>query len=97
MKERQSNIELLRIIAMFLVLLVHADFYSLGVVTPQDIRAFSLDSVLGLTLNNSLTLLKIPIFSPKNNYITFFKVNNYIVHFFKYKKARTILASYYYN
>ena len=46
MKERQSNIELLRIIAMFLVLLVHADFYSLGVVTPQDIRAFSLDSVL---------------------------------------------------
>lgn len=46
MKERQSNIELLRIIAMFLVLLVHANFYSLGVVTPQDIRAFSLDSVL---------------------------------------------------
>lgn len=28
--KRQSNIELLRIIAMFLVLVVHADFWSLG-------------------------------------------------------------------
>lgn len=46
MRTRQSNIELLRIIAMFLVLLVHADFYSLGVVTPQDIRVSPLDSVL---------------------------------------------------
>lgn len=29
-KERDSNIELLRLIAMFLVLIVHADFFSLG-------------------------------------------------------------------
>lgn len=46
MKERQSNIELLRIIAMFLVLLVHADFFSLGGVTSQDIRVAPLDSTL---------------------------------------------------
>lgn len=29
-KQRQSNIELLRIISMFLVLIVHSDFFSLG-------------------------------------------------------------------
>lgn len=33
-KERLSNMELLRIVAMFLVLLVHADFFSLGF--PED-------------------------------------------------------------
>ncbi len=35
-KTRLSNIELLRIVAMFLVLVVHADFYSLGVPTQED-------------------------------------------------------------
>lgn len=30
-KMRDSNMELLRIVAMFLVLVVHADYYSLGV------------------------------------------------------------------
>lgn len=33
-KARLSNMELLRIVAMFLVLLVHADFFSLGF--PED-------------------------------------------------------------
>lgn len=33
---RQSNFELLRIIAMFLVLAVHANFYSIGNVTKED-------------------------------------------------------------
>lgn len=46
MKERQSNIELLRIVAMFLVLMVHADFFSLGAVTPQEIRLSPLDAIL---------------------------------------------------
>lgn len=36
MKVRQSNMELLRIIAMFLVLLVHADFFSLGAPSASD-------------------------------------------------------------
>ena len=34
--ERQSNFELLRIIAMFLVLVVHADYFSLGAPSYQD-------------------------------------------------------------
>lgn len=33
---RQSNIELLRIVAMFLVLVVHADFWSLGIPKAAD-------------------------------------------------------------
>lgn len=36
MNVRQSNMELLRIIAMFLVLLVHADFFSLGAPSASD-------------------------------------------------------------
>ena len=36
MRARKSNMELLRILAMFLVLLVHADFYSLGAPSVQD-------------------------------------------------------------
>lgn len=35
-KERDSNIELLRLLAMFLVLVVHADFFSLGMPTYDD-------------------------------------------------------------
>lgn len=35
-KERESNIELLRLLAMFLVLIVHADFFSLEIPTPKD-------------------------------------------------------------
>lgn len=35
-KIRKSNFELLRIVAMFLVLVVHADFYSLGVPTYEE-------------------------------------------------------------
>ena len=36
-KERLSNIELLRLLAMFLVLVVHADFFSLGTPTQEDV------------------------------------------------------------
>lgn len=35
-KERQSNIELLRILAMFLVLVVHADFWANGAPTQEE-------------------------------------------------------------
>lgn len=45
-KTRDSNIELLRMLAMFLVLLVHADFLSLGTPTLQDIQTSTLDSTL---------------------------------------------------
>jgi surface polysaccharide O-acyltransferase-like enzyme len=40
MKERDSNIELLRIVAMILVMVVHASFLAIGV--PQTIDAISL-------------------------------------------------------
>ena len=36
---RQSNMELLRIVAMFLVLVVHADFFSLGTPTQESCQA----------------------------------------------------------
>lgn len=36
-KERDSNMELLRLVAMFLVLVVHADFFSLGMPTYRDV------------------------------------------------------------
>ena len=39
MKERDSNFELLRIVAMMLVMLVHANYYSLGDVTRSEIMA----------------------------------------------------------
>ena len=37
---RQSNIELLRIVAMMLVLIVHADFLALGALMPLRSRRF---------------------------------------------------------
>ena len=37
-KERLSGMEMLRIIAMFLVLVVHADYFSLGAPTYQDVQ-----------------------------------------------------------
>lgn len=46
MKVRQSNMELLRIIAMFLVLLVHADFFSLGSPSASDCANAPVDSSL---------------------------------------------------
>ncbi len=45
-KERNSSMELLRIIAMLLVLVVHASFKSLGVPTQGDIIEFPLSSFL---------------------------------------------------
>ena len=45
-KKRHSGIELLRIIAMFLVLVVHAGFFSLGAPTYEDILSDSLPSFM---------------------------------------------------
>lgn len=42
---RQSNFELLRIVAMFLVLVVHADYVSLGSVTSEELSMDFLPSV----------------------------------------------------
>lgn len=43
-KVRNSNIELLRMLAMFLVLLVHADFFSLGAPSVLDVQTIPVDS-----------------------------------------------------
>lgn len=43
-KQRLSNIELLRVISMFLVLLVHADYFSLGAPTVDDIKIDPVDA-----------------------------------------------------
>lgn len=43
-KKRESNMELLRIISMFLVLVVHADFLSLGIPTSKDLAADSVQT-----------------------------------------------------
>ena len=38
-KKRDSNIELLRLLAMFLVLVVHADFFSLGIPAQSEVMS----------------------------------------------------------
>lgn len=43
-KQRSSNIELLRMVAMFLVLLVHADYFSLGAPSVMDVKNHPIDS-----------------------------------------------------
>lgn len=59
--ERQSNYELLRIIAMFLVLVVHADFFSLGKPTMEEITASPAKSYLRF-LFESLSLVSVNVF-----------------------------------
>ncbi len=58
---RQSNFEVLRMIAMFLVLLVHANFMSIGAPSPQD---FSNDLLPSLTriLIQTISLYGVNIF-----------------------------------
>lgn len=46
MKNRDSNFELLRIVAMMLVMLVHANYLSLGNVTQSELHAAPLTGVL---------------------------------------------------
>ena len=48
---RQSNIELLRIISMFLVLMVHANFWSLGTPDRQELTSFPMATGFRIFLN----------------------------------------------
>lgn len=45
-KERDSNMELLRMVAMFMVLLVHADYFALGAPSVEYIQTNQADSFL---------------------------------------------------
>lgn len=58
---RQSNIELLRIIAMFLVLVVHADFWALGSPTIKDFSSNTL-SAFTRTLIESISIVCVNVF-----------------------------------
>ena len=45
-KERDSNIELLRIVAMLLVMMVHANFFTLGPPSQTDINTSFVSSFM---------------------------------------------------
>ena len=60
-KLRSSNIELLRIISMFLVLIVHADYFSLGAPTITEITDKPLSSFARI-LFESLSILCVNVF-----------------------------------
>lgn len=47
---RKTNVELLRLLAMFLVLVVHADFWSLGAPTFQDVQYSFLPSIIRIVI-----------------------------------------------
>lgn len=49
-KERQSNFELLRIISMFMVLILHADFWAIGGPTAEEITGTPASSVTRVVL-----------------------------------------------
>ncbi len=51
-KVRQSNIELLRIVAMFLVLVVHADFLALNIPTHDEMATEPLSSTVRLFMQS---------------------------------------------
>ncbi len=40
--KRASNIELLRIVAMMMIVLLHANYYSIGGVSPEDVEVFDI-------------------------------------------------------
>lgn len=51
-KVRLSNIELLRIIAMVLVMVVHSDFFSLGVPTGNDLQNHTIPTVIRILIQS---------------------------------------------
>lgn len=59
--KRESNIELCRIIAMLLVLLLHANYFSLGGVELNDIEADPFDSFLKV-LSEQLCIICVNVF-----------------------------------
>lgn len=59
--ERQSNFELLRIVAMFLVLIVHADFFSLGAPSHEDLILHPISSLMRYVIQ-SLSLVCVNVY-----------------------------------
>lgn len=59
--QRQSNFEALRILAMFLVLVVHADYYSLGAPDLVDVKASPLSSYIRMFIE-SLSIVCVNVF-----------------------------------
>lgn len=60
-KQRQSNMELLRIIAMFLILVVHSDYFSLGAPTREDIIVSPIASMTRIGIE-SVSLICVNLF-----------------------------------
>jgi surface polysaccharide O-acyltransferase-like enzyme len=60
-KERQSNIELLRIIAMFLVMVVHANVFSLGLPTYYEYSNAPISSFTRILIE-SLAIVSVNVF-----------------------------------
>lgn len=58
---RQSNMELLRILAMFLILTVHADFWALGAPTQQECYSAPLSSLTRILIE-SIAILSVNVF-----------------------------------
>ena len=59
--ERESNFELLRIIAMFLVLVVHADYFSLGRPSFEEYTSYPLSSVTRILIE-SISIVCLNVF-----------------------------------
>lgn len=59
--QRQSNFELLRIIAILLVLILHADFYALEGPVANDIINSPTDSMLRI-LFQAITIVAVNVF-----------------------------------
>lgn len=51
-KTRQSNLELLRIIAIFLIMVVHATYYTFGMPQPEEIRQSPLHEFFFIGIKN---------------------------------------------
>ena len=60
-KERESNFELLRIISMFLVLVVHADYFSLGAPSFQDCVSNPVQSIFRIGVE-SISIICVNVF-----------------------------------
>lgn len=58
---RQSNVELLRIVATFLILTVHADFFSIGAPTVEDMDSQPIESC-GQLLFQALSVVAVNVF-----------------------------------
>ena len=61
MSKRQSNIELLRIISIFLIMVVHATYLTFGTPTPQEIQVKPIGSFFFIGLEN-ISVICVDIF-----------------------------------